>query len=366
MFEVDKASLVNAQRVISRVIKDCNSIYLLSNLKEDTLHIIANEPEHYMKVLIAGAKVTKKALVGLKADIFASTLAMRGETYKAEYDKESSKLNINCGSKNSVYVLDVTKDALAREKVDSKKVGISAKNVQSLREMLKSFSFITPDAGFAGSALFKNTKEGMSVMFATVNTCAYYDTEKPISKQEFEVTVPMTMVMDILSIVSSEAEVSISENTFSILSDTVEAVIPTVEDETKGYTEFFNDYRGKDHLLKGKVILVPKAVIPRLSSIRTTSSGSDLVKVTFKGTKGKMVIHSKNGTASDSFEVEKNTLGDMSIEIPEAYLGSTLSLAKDVAEQVEFNIGEKKHLFRIAAEGNGYKFMTVGPVSNEG
>lgn len=364
MFEVEKTALVNAQRVISKVIKDLNVIYLLASPKDKSLWLIANEPTHYLKILIPEAKVTEKGLVGLKADIFASTLSMRGNTYKAEYNKEDSKLDITCGSKNSVYVLDVTKESIARDKEEKDYIDISSKKVAFMREMFKGFTFSTPDAGFSGSALFKNTKEGMSVLFATVNTCAYYETNTPIAKTEFEVTVPMTMVMDILSIITSEAKISITENSFSIDSDTVEATIPTVEDETKGYTEFYNTLKGKKVFMDGKVTLSPKKILPMLNSVRTTSSGADLVKLVVKDTKGKMTISSKNGVASDKFPIEKNSIGDFDVDIPEAYLNSTLNIAGHVAEEVGFYLAEEKNLYKLMAKNDAYDFMTVGPISN--
>lgn len=362
MFEVDKSELVNTQRVISKVIKDVSTIYLLA--KNESLFVIANEPTHYLKIQIPGAKVTKKGLVALKADIFASTLSMRGDTYKAEYDKDNSRLDIVCGSKNSVYVLDASKESIEREPEKSKPIDISAKKVSFMREMLKGFTFSTPDISYQGSALFKNTKEGMSVLFATVNTCAYYMTDTPIAKTEFEVTVIMSMIMDILSLVTSEAQISISENSLSIISDTVEASIPTIEDETKGYTEFYNTLIKNDAMLKGAIEINPKEIIPKLNSVRTTSSGADLVKLSVKGSKAKLTINSKNGVATDKFAIEKNTIGDFSIEIPEAYLSSTLSLAKNVSEKTSFKLGENKNLYRLTANKEGFSFMSVGPISN--
>ena len=363
MFTVEKKSLVEAHRVISKVVKDLSSIYLLSSIKDKALWLIANEPTHYVKILVPDTKIEKKALVGLKADIFASTLSMRGSVYKASYDEGNARLDIACGSKNSVYVLDVTKDSIARDKEGSNFISISAKKVGIMREMFKAFTFSTPDANFTGSALFKNTSEGMSVLYASVNTCAFYDTSEPIAKREFEVTVPMGMVMDVLSVVTTEARVSILDNAFIIESDTIEAVVPTMEDETKGYTEFYQTLRGNKEFMKGKIELKPKKILPELSSVRVTSSGADLVKVSFSDTKGKLLLESKNGVCSDNFKVESNTLGKISLEIPEAYLHATLATASASSEVVSLFVGVNENLYKLTAKNKDYAFMAVGPIS---
>lgn len=364
IFEVSKKNLAEAYKVISRVVKDVHNVYILASSKEKSLWLIANEPTHYVKIIVPDAVIEKSGLVGLKAELFSSTLSMRGDIYKASYDKENSKLDITCGSKNSIYVLDVSKDNIARPKEEASVIPISSKKVSILRELLKKFVFSTPDTGFTGSALFKNTSEGMSVLYASVNTCAFYETSTPISKKEFEVTVSMSMVMDILSVVSSEVSLSIAENAFIVNSDTIEAVIPTIEDETKGYTEFYQTLKDKNKFIKGKVELFPKEVLPILNSVRTTSSGVDLVKVSFKGTKGKFYLESKNGISSDTFKVEKNTIGDVSIEIPELYLHATLVTASSSSELINMYIGEDKNLYKLTAKTQDYSFMTVGPVSS--
>ena len=364
MFKVEKKALSEALKGITKVVKDLTTIYLLTSTKEKTLWIIANEPTHYMKVAVVGAEVTKKGLVGLASDIFSSTLSMRGSEYEASYDEANSKLDINCGSRNSVYVLDVTKESIARDKDGSKYIDIPAKKVAFMREVFKYCTFQTPDASFTGSALFKNTKEGMSVRFASVNSCAFYDAKESISKTEFEVTVPMIRVMDVLSLVSSEAKISITDSCFIIESDTVEAVIPTMEDETKGYTDFYATLLGNKEFAKGYIDLVPKDVLPTLNSVRATSGGADVIKVSFNGNKGKMHLESKNGTSNDTFAVEKNTLGKISMEIPEVYLHSTLSTASTSAERVRFYAGAGGNLYKLVAENDLYSFMAVGPVSS--
>lgn len=364
MFSVEKKVLIEAFRVVSKVVKDLTTVYLLASPKEKTLWLIANEPTHYLKIAILGADVKEKGLVGLKSEVFSQTLSMRGDTYDATYDKDNSKLDIVCGSKNSVYVLDVTKESIARDKSGDGYIPIPSKKVALMRELFKAFTFSTPDANFSGSALFKNTKDGMSVRYASVNTCAFYDVNEPISKKDFEVTVPMAMVMDVLSVVTSEAKISIKENCFIIESDTIEAVIPTVDDETKGYTDFYETLKGKGEFLKGCITMQPKEVLPALSSVRATSGGADLVKVSFDGQKGKLFLESKNGVSQDKFSVEKNTLGKVSIEIPEAYLHATLSTAGSSATDVSFYVGVNKNLYKILAKNEGYSFMAVGPVSS--
>lgn len=364
MFEVEKKSLSEAYKVISRVVKDLNTIYLLTSSKEKMLWLIANEATHYIKIAIPDATIISKGLVALKSEVFASTLSMRGNIYKASYDKDNSRLDIICGSKNSVYVLDVTQESITRDKESTGYIPISAKKVSFMRNMFRACIFSTPDAGFTGSALFKNTQEGMSVLYASVNTCAFYEAKEPIAKKDFEVTVPMAMVMDILSIVSSEAQISITENAFIIESDTVEAVIPTIEDETKGYTEFYATLRGTKEFLKGRIDLKPKDVLPKLNSVRTTSSGVDLVKVTFNGTKGKLYLESKNGISSDTFKVENNTIGKLSIEIPETYLHATLATASASSDAVSLYVGVNMNLYKITAKNKNYSFMAVGPISN--
>lgn len=365
MFRVEKKYLLKAQRVISRVVKDLGTIYLLSSAKDKTLWLIANEPTHYMKIAIAEAEVTKSRLVGLKADVFSSILSMRGDVFDASYDKENSKLDVSCGSKNSVYVLDVDKGAIVREPDGrSKAIPISAKAVSSLREVFKAFTFSTPDLNYSGSALFTNNKEGMSVRYATVNTCAFYNTKTPIAKAEFEVTITMSMVMDILSIVSSSASISITDKEFSLISDSVEASIPVVEDETQGYVSFYETLRNKDQFQKGCISLVPKKALPALNSVCATSSGADLVKVSFKDKICKLDLDSRNGTGSDKFSLEKNTIGKLSLEIPEAYLKTTLNTAGSASEEVTLYVGVDGNLYKIQAENEHYSFMTVGPVSS--
>ena len=363
-FEVEKKGLAEAYRVVSRVVKDIHNVYIKASSKEKSLWLIANEPTHYIKIAVPGATVEKSGVVALKAELFSSTLSMRGSTYRASYDKENARLDIVCGSKNSVYVLDAPKESITRDKEGTVYIPIAAKKVASLREMLKKFVFSTPDTGFTGSALFKNNSEGMSVLYASVNTCAFYETESPISKKEFEVTVPMSLVMDVLSVVSSEAQISITENSFLIESDSIEAVLPTIEDETKGYTEFYQTLKDNKKFLKGKIELRPKELLPILNSVRTTSSGVDLVKVSFNGKKGKFHLESKNGVCSDFFKVVNNTIGNVSIEIPESYLHTTLSTANNSAEAVNLQIGEDKNLYKLTARNDDYSFMSVGPVSS--
>lgn len=364
MFKADKKALSEAFKVITKVVKDLTTVYILAHPKEGTLWLIANEPTHYLRIAVIGAEVTKKGLVGLASEVFSNTLSMRGAEYAATYDADNSKLDIECGSKNSVYVLDVTKESIARDRDGLNFINIPAKKVAFLREVFKDFTFQTPDASFTGTALFKNSKDGMSVRFASVNSCAFYDSPDPIAKSSFEVTVPMARVMDVLSVVSAEARISVTENSFVVESDTIEAVIPTVEDETKGYTDFYATLLDDSAFTKGKITMVPKDVLPVLSSVRATSSGADLVKVTFSGTKGKLHLESKNGTSGDSFEVEKNTLGKVSLEIPEVYLHSTLATASSSAERVSFQVGVNGNLYKLTAKNDRYSFMAVGPVSS--
>ena len=53
MFSVEKKNLIEAHRVVVKVVKDLNSIYLLT--KDKVLWLIANEPTHYVKIAVPGA-----------------------------------------------------------------------------------------------------------------------------------------------------------------------------------------------------------------------------------------------------------------------------------------------------------------------
>jgi hypothetical protein len=363
---VKKQDLHSVATIATKLVGKYTQVYLYAKNKQ--LWLVINS-DFYVKAMVPSAKVEIDGLISIQAEIFTRLFAMRGETMKMVYDDRQNKLDVSCGSKVSVYVIAADKSDIKAPSIgEADTVELKATVVSDIALFLKRCKFLSPDVNVSDYAVISNSKKDFTVKYASTNSCAFYTRRKKLGDNKFEVTIPVTQFSEAFSLCSAKVIISIADNLLMLSSDTLIATFPSlqedsqdnIQDQVKNVTPFVEE---SARYLTGFFIFEPKELAELLKSIQPISGGADVVELRTSGDILFLSLEAKFGKSKDKTKLIKNSLKEITVEVPELFLEKSISMCGAISSEAKFFLSSAKNFYKMTADSDELSFVCLGPIS---
>lgn len=362
MFRVDKKLLQSIYGNLLKLVSKFTEIII--KVEDNGIWLIVNV-ESFIKVFVP-ANVEKTGIFKVSKEPFESLFRLRSSELECSFNKEQNILNVQGGTKIELYVtFKVQKEDLEEPVIQSENVlKLKSRSIGEFKSNLNVVKFNSPDVNNSEFTLIKNTKDYLSLTFATTNLFARYSFKETLSKEDFELAIPIDKLKLALSLIESEVHISLDDRMIKIESDNLTLTIPALIDaQFTGLIEACDSLMSRTSLIDGQLDVSIKDFQNILGSVRSIATGNGTIYFNVNKKKMELKLENNTGTSKDKFKLDDNSIQEpFKFTIPELFIDAALTMGVAVNEKSVMKFGEDFKYFVFRQKNENVRLIIIGPV----